>query len=194
MPAEAWFVLSALLAPIGYVMQDVVADAMTVEAVPRVDDERHAHRPRDARKLMHTTMQTLGRVAIIGGSVLVALINLYLLRRRAPPAAGREGRAHLPQRLRSWRSSSRSISVLGVVLARCSSSGATPAACARQGYTPRAGRTRCSARAASRTPVNWWILGGSLAFVVFTLAVGLGEDALQRRRSSSPARWRSSCS
>src|SRR5690242_11995553 len=34
---EAWFVISTLLAPIGYVVQDVVADAMTVEAVPRVD-------------------------------------------------------------------------------------------------------------------------------------------------------------
>ena len=31
----AWYVLSALLAPLGYVIQDVVADAMTVEAVPR---------------------------------------------------------------------------------------------------------------------------------------------------------------
>ena len=37
MPIEAWYVLSALLAPGGYVVQDVVADAMTVEAVPRVD-------------------------------------------------------------------------------------------------------------------------------------------------------------
>src|SRR5262245_1409426 len=36
MNAEAWFVLSALLSPVGYVLQDVVADAMTVEAVPRV--------------------------------------------------------------------------------------------------------------------------------------------------------------
>ena len=35
----AWFVLSTLLAPIGYVLQDTVADAMTVEAVPRVDAE-----------------------------------------------------------------------------------------------------------------------------------------------------------
>lgn len=35
---ETWFVISALLAPIGYVLQDVVADAMTVEAVPRVDE------------------------------------------------------------------------------------------------------------------------------------------------------------
>src|SRR6187200_300197 len=39
LPAEAWYVLSLLLAPIGYVLQDAVADAMTVEAVPRVDDQ-----------------------------------------------------------------------------------------------------------------------------------------------------------
>src|SRR5688572_28698569 len=58
MPAEAWYVLSVLLAPIGYVVQDAVADAMTVEAVPRVDERGN---PIDAeqRKLMHTTMQTL---------------------------------------------------------------------------------------------------------------------------------------
>jgi hypothetical protein len=37
MRLEAWYVLSALLAPLGYVIQDVVADAMTVEAVPVVD-------------------------------------------------------------------------------------------------------------------------------------------------------------
>ena len=28
-----WFILSSILTPIGYVLQDVVADAMTVEAV-----------------------------------------------------------------------------------------------------------------------------------------------------------------
>ena len=33
-----WFVLAALLAPTGYMIQDAVADAMTVEAVPRVDE------------------------------------------------------------------------------------------------------------------------------------------------------------
>lgn len=77
MPAEAWFVVSALLSPIGYVIQDAVADAMTVEAVPRVDEHGRPIAPA-TRKLMHTTMQTLGRVAIIGGSTLVALINLYL--------------------------------------------------------------------------------------------------------------------
>ena len=59
MTAEAWYVLSALLAPVGYVMQDAVADAMTVEAVPRVDEhgqplstsrrQAHAHHHADAR-------------------------------------------------------------------------------------------------------------------------------------------------
>ena len=38
MPVEAWYVLSVLLAPLGYVVQDVVADAMTVEAVPEIDE------------------------------------------------------------------------------------------------------------------------------------------------------------
>ena len=78
LPAEVWFVLSTLLAPVGYVVQDAVADAMTVEAVPRVDDQG---RPFDEqrRKLMHTTMQTLGRVAIIGGTVLLLGIALIVL-------------------------------------------------------------------------------------------------------------------
>lgn len=35
--AETWFIISTLLAPIGFVLQDVVADAMTVEAVPKID-------------------------------------------------------------------------------------------------------------------------------------------------------------
>ena len=37
MAVETWFVLSVILAPVGYVLQDVVADAMTVEAVPTED-------------------------------------------------------------------------------------------------------------------------------------------------------------
>src|SRR5215813_14327164 len=76
-PAEVWFVLSTLLAPIGYVIQDAVADAMTVEAVPRVNDQGQPFDEK-TKKLMHTTMQTLGRVAIIGGGIIVALINVYV--------------------------------------------------------------------------------------------------------------------
>ena len=37
MSVEAWFVLSALLSPLGYVIQDVVADAISTEVVARVD-------------------------------------------------------------------------------------------------------------------------------------------------------------
>ncbi|MGD8643542.1 MAG: hypothetical protein PVI15_04600, partial [Chromatiales bacterium] len=77
MPVAAWYVVSVLLAPIGYVVQDVVADAMTVEAVPRVDQEGRPF-PAGQRRLMHTTMQTLGRVAIVGGGIIVSLLNVYL--------------------------------------------------------------------------------------------------------------------
>ena len=61
---ETWYVISILLAPIGYVVQDVVADAMTVEAVPLTDDEGQAY-TKEQIKVMHTTMQTLGRLSLI---------------------------------------------------------------------------------------------------------------------------------
>jgi hypothetical protein len=76
LPAEAWFIISALLAPVGYVIQDVVADAMTAEAVPVVDDQGQPLAPA-RRRLMHTTMQTLGRVAIVGGGVIVGLLIAF---------------------------------------------------------------------------------------------------------------------
>ena len=76
---ETWFVISVILAPVGYVVQDVVADAMTVEAVP-LSDEQGIDYSKDQVKIMHTTMQTLGRFAIIGGTVLVALANVILFR------------------------------------------------------------------------------------------------------------------
>ena len=74
---ETWFVISVILAPVGYVIQDVVADAMTVEAVPIINDYGERYTPEEI-KIMHTTMQTLGRFAIIGGTVLVALANVVL--------------------------------------------------------------------------------------------------------------------
>ena len=71
LPVSTWYVLSVMLAPVGYVLQDVVADAMTVEAVPtRREDGTPI--PEKELQQMHVTMQTLGRVAIIGGSAAVA--------------------------------------------------------------------------------------------------------------------------
>jgi hypothetical protein len=170
MPAEAWFVVSALLSPIGYVIQDAVADAMTVEAVPRVDEHGRPIDPA-TRKLMHTTMQTLGRVAIIGGSTLVALINLYLF-----TGVERLAQAEIALIYRDvylMALTIPAISVLGVV-----SASLLKARDRRR--LLRAGKSRGEVQAlilenVDPTKPNWWILGGSLLFVVFTLAVGLGN-------------------
>lgn len=76
-PADIWYVIATLMSPVGFVIQDVVADAMTVEAVP-THDEFGNPRTEDDLKRMHTTMQTLGRIAIIGGSAMVAGIGGWL--------------------------------------------------------------------------------------------------------------------
>jgi len=170
MPAEAWYVLSVLLAPVGYVLQDAVADAMTVEAVPLLD-ARGLPFDAAARRLMHTTMQTLGRVAIIGGSVAVAVINLYVFNgaRGLAPAELAQVYAGVYQLALVIPL----VSVLGVWLAawlrwrerrRLLAAG------------PGAGVAAASHddRGAPTAP-NWPLLGGSLLFVVFTLAVGLSR-------------------
>jgi MFS family permease len=170
MPAAAWYVLGALLAPVGYVIQDAVADAMTVEAVPRaeadgtpIDGER--------RKLMHTTMQTLGRVAIIGGSVLVALINLLVF-------AGAENLAE-PEKLRLYERvylialAIPVLSVLGVVFAALLNVRDRRRLAASGVPAEQAGALLAEPR--ERPEPNWWILGGSLVFVAFTVATGLAN-------------------
>ena len=169
MGAERWFVISVLLAPIGYVMQDAVADAMTVEAVPRFEEDGTPV-PEATRRLMNTTMQTLGRVAIIGGSVLVSVANVVMF-------AGTED---LPQAdkvgiyldIYGMALVIPALSVAGVAWASwlrrrkrrsLVASGAdadTVAAFDRPGGD-------------TLTRPNWWILGGSLLFVVITVAVGL---------------------
>ena len=75
--AGTWYVIATLLAPVGYVIQDVVADAMTVEAVPTLDEQGEQIGDKELKR-MHTTMQTLGRIAIIGGSATVAGLGGWL--------------------------------------------------------------------------------------------------------------------
>ena len=170
LPAEAWFVISTLLAPVGYVIQDAVADAMTVEAVPQVDGDGRPIDPA-TRKLMHTTMQTLGRVAIIGGTVLVALLNLHVF----------SGVENLPQaevaalygRIYLMALAIPVVSVLGVVSASVLRRRQRGALLAR-GHSPEAVAHMLHDRSEATRP-NWWILGGSLAFVLFTLSIGLTD-------------------
>lgn len=173
MPAEIWYILSVLLAPIGYVIQDAVADAMTVEAVPRVNDQGQPF-DEETRKLMHTTMQTLGRVAIVGGGIIVALINVYVF-------TGVEGLPqteiiHLYEQIYLLALVIPFVSVLGVglawVLQRRQKNRLI-----QQGFTSERAGQMVKVRDESNEPThpNWWILGGSLAFVLFTLTVGLGS-------------------
>src|SRR3989304_110738 len=89
LPLDIWYIVSALVSPIGFVFQDVVADAMTVEAVPR-HDENGAPIPEKDLQRMHVTMQTLGRIAIIGGRALGAGIG--------PRAAAAPATAGFPSR------------------------------------------------------------------------------------------------
>ena len=77
LPVEFWYIISALLAPIGFILQDVVADAMTVEAVPAFQTDG-TPLPENELKRMHVTIQTLGRVAILGGSAAVAGLGGWL--------------------------------------------------------------------------------------------------------------------
>lgn len=170
MPAEVWYVLSALLAPIGYVIQDTVADAMTVEAVPRVD-ERGLPIDEAKLKLMHTTMQTLGRVAIISGGILVALINLYLF--TGVEHLPKEKVAEIYQQVYLLALTIPAVSVLGVITASILRLRAKRRLL-RQGMTS----TQAAAlldRLEEPTKPNWWILGGSLLFVLFTLTVGMAD-------------------
>tara|TARA_Y100000590_G_scaffold311925_1_gene352503 strand:- start:1726 stop:3351 length:1626 start_codon:yes stop_codon:yes gene_type:complete len=160
---ETWFIISVLLAPIGYVVQDVVADAMTIEAVPLVDDNGQNF-SKDEIKTMHTTMQTLGRFAIIGGTVMVALVNVILF--ADTDNLKQVDKIELYGSIYIYALIIPIVSVLGVFLAaylknqkikKLFKKGISQ----NQDYIKHV-----------KTEVNWWILGGSLIFVIFTLGIG----------------------
>ncbi len=167
---EVWFVTSALLAPIGYVLQDVVADAMTVEAVPHVD-ENGQKMDAGKRKFMHVTMQTLGRVAIVGGGILVSVVNVFLLRDAAAlPEAEKEAVYLLVYELALIIPL---ISICGVMLASWLQRREINRF-VRQGYSKRDAASLLAVHT-EPPPINWWILGGGLVFTVVSLTVGLSR-------------------
>jgi MFS family permease len=177
-PVETWFVISAMLSPLGYVLQDVVADAMTVEAVPRVDTSGKAI-PDDVLNEMHTTMQTLGRVAMVGGSVLVALVNIVVFNDVDKLSEAEKMAEYLF--VYKLALIIPVVSVLGVLAG-------IALHWKRERELMRAGHTRSESRAllgvhGTHTKVDWWILAGGVAFVFFSLGVKalkvpLGEEII----------------
>ena len=170
MTAEAWYVVSVLLAPVGYVIQDVVADAMTVEAVPLFDESGKPYSDRKV-KAMHTTMQTLGRFAIIIGLVSVAALNIGMF--ADVKTMSQADKVAVYADIYRLALMIPAISVAGVMLGTVSLR-LRARALRRQGFDKEKIRTMLS-NPAEETAPNWWIFGGSLAFVAFTLAVGLGD-------------------
>ena len=168
--AETWFITSSLLAPIGYVLQDVVADAMTVEAVPSIDRDGQPIDPPRIRS-MHTTMQLLGRLAIIIGGMLVALLNVSMM----------NGVAELPEAEKSL--AYLSVYQIGLLIPLSSILGVLSASLLQRkairdliksGHTKNAALSMTRVQS-ERPSVNWWILGGGLAFALLSISVGLAD-------------------
>ena len=168
--AESWYVMSVLLAPTGYVIQDVVADAMTVEAVPIVD-ARGEPLPNSEIKKMHTTMQTLGRIAIVVGLIGVAALNITLFSGVEEMSVMEKSAIYA--RIYLLALVIPVISVMGVILG-----GVSLRLRARKLRQQKFDENTIESmlyQPGETTSPNWWIFGGSLVFVAFTLSMGLGQ-------------------
>ncbi|MCE8555019.1 hypothetical protein KBY29_11965 [Ruegeria pomeroyi] len=168
MSVTAWYVLAVILAPCGYVVQDAVADAMSVEAVPRHDAQGAELSP-EVQRAQHTTMQTLGRFALIGGASAVAALNIILFDgiEGLTPAekAARYGHIYALALLIPC------ISISGVLLAGWQKR-RTIARLTAQGMD----RVRALATfdpEGEKVRLNHWYFTGGAIFVAMTLTVGL---------------------
>ena len=170
MSAQSWYVLAALIAPTGYVVQDVVADAMTVEAVPHAD-ENGQPLPEDVQKSLHTTMQTLGRFAIISGLVMVASLNIFMF--ADVENLDQAEKVEIYGQIYLFALTIPVISVSGVILGDLMHRARVRGLRAR-GASEEVVRSITFTAPESVKP-DWQILGGSLVFVAITLAVGLSK-------------------
>ncbi|MEJ5358945.1 MAG: hypothetical protein WHT06_09740 [Desulfobacterales bacterium] len=160
LPVEVWYVISVLLSPLGFVFQDVVADAMTVEAVPRYTEAGEPIAEAELKR-MHITMQTLGRIAIVGGSALVAGLGGWL--------------AHVLSYFVMYCLSLviPLISVLGVTLGDLQRV-LRRRRYRRRGFSEADIRRMLHGEMSALSP-NWGILGGSAAFLAASLGLGLSD-------------------
>ena len=165
LPVDVWYVAAVILAPVGFVLQDVVADAMTVEAVPTTNEDGT---PIDEtrQKAMHVTMQTLGRIAIVGGGAMVAGIGGWL----------------------ATVLTYTTMYTISFLIPMLSVSGVLLGAWINRRRRKRHQRLRLAQNSTQqKSPsqvqnlnVNWHILAGSAAFVVFSLILGISPIPLKK--------------
>ena len=168
--AETWFVISSLLAPIGFVLQDVVADAMTVEAVPKIDENG---KEIDFNKLksMNVSMQLLGRVSIIFGTLLVSMLNLIVFADSSEMTELEKINAYAKIYLYSLIVPL--ISISGIFLAYVNKQNKLKSLI-KNGVAPAKAR-RLIFTIPELTKPNILIIVGSIIFVFFTLFIGTSK-------------------
>src|SRR6056297_1394481 len=172
MPMAAWYVLSYLLAPSGLVIQDVVADAMSVEAVPRIDADGREIGVDESRAL-HTTMQTLGRFALILGTVAVAALNITMF--SGIEAMDEAGKRQVYATIYLCALAIPLVSVSGVVLAGIQKRRAKQGLI-RDGLDPAEADALFERPGEETRPNPWYFIGGA-GFVAVSLTVGLSDIA-----------------
>ena len=170
MPMSAWYITSYILAPCGLVVQDAVADAMSVEAVPRLDAQGREIGLEQSRA-MHTTMQTLGRFALILGTVVVAAINITLFSGIETMDAGAKRDVYATIYLCALAIPV--VSVSGVVLAGIQKIRAKRGMM-RRGLSPAETDALFERPDEDTTPNPWYFIGGA-GFVAISLTVGLSD-------------------
>ncbi len=119
-------------------------------------------------------MQTLGRFAIIGGTVLVALVNVIMF--AGVGALSEAEKIEIYGRIYLYALIIPLISVSGVFLAMYLKK-------RRLEQLKKSGMAaeelkKLMTEFGTSTQPNWWILGGSLVFVVFTLGVGILKSSV----------------
>ena len=168
--AETWFIISTLLAPIGFVLQDVVADALTVEAIPKTDDKGNEIDFKTLKSL-NVVMQLLGRVSIISGTLIVSFINLIMFSDSSEMSDNEKivtyGKIYLYSLIVPI------ISIMGVVFSYISSK-------SRLNKLIKNGLAFEKAfnliyPVLKATKPNKSIITGSIIFVIFTLSIGISK-------------------
>ena len=168
--AETWFIISTLLAPIGFVLQDVVADALTVEAIPKTDEKGNEIDFKTLKSL-NVVMQLLGRVSIISGTLIVSFVNLIMFSDSSEMSDNEKivtyGKIYLYSLIVPL------ISIMGVVFSYISSK-------SRLNKLIKNGLAFEKAfnliyPVLKATKPNKSIITGSIIFVIFTLSIGISK-------------------